>query len=168
MPRTALHSDDIKIEQKAPISTDKPRDRESDVVVAEKVVDAAWADEMLFNDEPVTIRLEPSTEKNAAKVFPVWVNGKGAEILSNGKWFEVGYLPVGQQITIKRKCLAVIAMAKIDTISTDKTEPEDVRPDRPNNVIGRITSAVHSFSVIEDRNPLGAAWLTEIRRRNFG
>jgi hypothetical protein len=39
--------------------------------------------------------------------------------------------------------------------------------ERPNNVALRFTSPVHSFSIIEDANPRGPAWVQELRRRNL-
>ena len=163
MARRELHSSDIKIEQKPDIS-DAPDEREEDVVVAQQLPKKAYLDELAFNEEPVTIRLEPNTDKNAATAFPVWVNGKGGEIFQNGHWLEIGYFPVGRPFITKRKYLAVIVGAKVDTLHTEVREPDS---ETPNNVIQRFTSAVHSFSVIEDANPRGAAWLQELRRRNF-
>jgi hypothetical protein len=161
MPRAALHSEDIKIEQKSDIVD--VLERKPEIVRADKI-DTDHADALAFAEEPVKIRLEPSTDKNAAGYFPIWVNGKGCEVLMNGAWREMAYLPVGQIITIKRKYLEVIVRAKIDTVHTEVKEPES---ETPHNVVRRFTSAVHSFSVIEDNNPRGAAWLTEIRRRNM-
>jgi len=163
MARRALHSSDIQIEQKDVISDD-PQEREPEIVVAQQLPNKDYLNELAFNEEPVTIRLEPSTDKNAATRFPVWVNGKGGEMFQNGQWQEIGYFPVGVNFITKRKYLAVIVGAKVDTLHTEVRESES---ETPNNVIQRFTSAVHSFSVIEDKNPRGAAWITELRRRNF-
>lgn len=163
MPRREIHTDDIKIEQKRPI-IGKPKEHEGEIVIGQQELDKNYADELKFMEEPVTIRLEPSAEKNAATAFPVWVNGKGAEVFQNGKWDEIGYLPVGRVLIVKRKVVEIIARAKVDTVHT-KVEDED--GERPKNVINRYTSAVHSFSIIEDRNPMGVPWLTELRRRNM-
>lgn len=163
MPRAALNSDDIKIEQKPSISDD-PAQYSGDIVKAEQVLAKEYADELAFNEEPVTIRLEPTAEKNAPASFPIWVNGRGCEVLINGKWLEMTYIPVGRIVTTKRKYVEVIIRAKIDTLMTEVSEPESEHPD---NKVKRFTSAVHSFSIIEDKNPAGIAWLTELRRRNF-
>jgi hypothetical protein len=37
----------------------------------------------------------------------------------------------------------------------------------PDNRVKRFTSPVSSFSIIDDRNPKGAAWVQELRRRNI-
>lgn len=154
-----VHSDDIKIEQKAPIGD--LEEFEGDVIEATNVINKDYADELVFNEEPVTIRIEPSSEKLAPRHFPVWVNGKGAEVFMNGRWLEMAYLPVGATVTIKRKYLAVIAMAKRDTIQTKVVKHDESEE----NLIERFTSAATSFSVIEDKNPKGSAWLSELRRR---
>lgn len=162
MARQELHSDTMKIEQKAPILD--PKTYEGDIVIGEKIGDAEYNDELAFNEEPVTIRLEPSSDRNAASCYPVWVNGKKAEVYQNGRWDEIGYLPVGRQLIVKRKVLEIIIRAKVDTIQTQILEQD---AERPNNMVTRSTSAVHSFSILEDRNPRGAAWATELRRRNL-
>ena len=167
MPRTKrkeLHSDDMgKIEQKRDIGDDnfhEPEIVEVDPALASK----DYLDELKFNEEPVTIRIEPSTDKNAGNVFPVWNNGIPAEVFERGQWRRIGWLPVGRPLIVKRKTVATMIMAKIDTIETQILDPTE---EKPNNVIRRFTSAVHSFSIMEDNNPKGAAWATELRRRNM-
>lgn len=162
MPRQELHSDTMPVEQMPPIADTSAYD--GDIILTEDVLKKEYADELAFNEEPVVIRIEPSSEKNAAGAFPVWVNGQPAQVFQQGQWREIGWLPVGQVLTVKRKVLEVIIRAKIDTIQT-KILDED--GERPNNVIQRFTSPVHSFSILEDRNPRGPAWVQELRRRNL-
>lgn len=164
MGRKELHSDSVKIEQKPTIIDQKKHEEEGDIILVDKPVNKEWLDELAFNEEPVTIRIEPSAEKHAAGAHPVWVNGKGAEVFQNGRWQEIGYLPVGRVLTIKRKYVAVLASAKFDNISTEVVE---VVNENPNNQIKRLTSRTVSFSVLEDKNPRGGAWLTELCRRNM-
>jgi hypothetical protein len=164
MARQELHSDKLPIEQRTMPETAAERDEGDVILVDRDVINKDYLEELKFNEEPVTIRLEPSSDVNAIAVFAVWVNGKGAEIFRNGRWYEVVYLPVGEPIVVKRKYLDVIARTKIDTIRTPTMEALSVNPDnRPR----RHTSAAQAFSVLEDRNPRGAAWLTELTRRNF-
>lgn len=162
MARQELHSDTIKIEQKPDVTDTSGYD--GDIVTGEKIGEKDYLDELAFMEEPVTIRLEPSSDKNAAMAFPLWVNGKGAEVFQRGRWDVIGYLPVGQVLITKRKYLEVIIRAKVDAVHTKILESDS---ERPNNAIQRFTSPVHSFSIIEDRNPKGAAWVQELRRRNL-
>lgn len=162
MGRQELHSDDVKIEQKAPILDHK--EYEGDIVLVDKPFNKDYLDELEFQEEPVTIILNPSAEKNAPTAFPVWVNGKGAEVFQNNQWMEIGYLPVGRPLTIKRKYIEVIIRAKLDAVTT---QHDDATVERPHNRINRSTSAVHSYSILEDKNPKGRAWAQEMIRRNL-
>lgn len=167
MPRHALaaeHIEDIKIDQPKALGEDLS-ERTGEIVRAEKI-DKAWVENLAFAEEPVTIRLEPSAEKNAARTAYVCVNGKNCEVLINGQWQEApqGHIPVGMELTIKRKYLAVLVGSKINTITTEHDAPG---AEFINNRTPRSTSAVFALSVIEDRNPKGIPWLTELRRRHF-
>ena len=167
MSRTAikeLHTDDIKIDQKPAISGN-PADRESEIINVDQIPNKDYLNELAFNDEPVTIRLEPSAEKNAPTAYLVAVNGKGCEVFQTGRWREILYMPVGVVLITKRKYVAVLAGAKFDSVQTDVGEAGSSEIVRNN--INRFTSAVTAFSIIEDKNPQGAAWLTELRRRNM-
>lgn len=164
MPRQELHSDTLpKVEQMPDISDD-PSQYDGDIVLTEDVLKKDYADALLFMEEPVTIRLEPSSDKNAATAFPVWCNGQKAQVFQGGRWDEIGYLPVGVPLIVKRKILEVIVRTKIDTVHTRVQEMDS---ERPNNVIQRFTSPVHSYSVLHDPNPRGPAWMQELRRRNL-
>jgi len=170
MPRQEIHTENTKVEQR-PINVDKALEqgRDPEIIQAgERVLeDQDWLDELKFNEEPVTIRLEPSADKNAASHHYVAVNGKGCEVWYENmkQWIETPYIPVGQMLIVKRKYVAVLVNAKIDTITTDVDTPSMV--EHVGNRERRFTSPVHSFSVIEDRNPAGAAWLSALRRRNM-
>lgn len=165
MPRE-LNSDDIKIEQKAPIDLDADLgDREGDIVLADTaVMEEEYLDKLKFMEEPVTVRLQQNAEKNAAMAFPFWNNGKPSEVFQNGRWQEVGYLPVGRPLIIKRKILEQIIRARVDSVTTEILNRES---DRPENRAVRFTSPVHSYSILKDDNPRGAAWATELMARNF-
>lgn len=164
--RQPLNTDDIKIEQKSALVGDKAiAERGGETIEAAPVgMKDDYIDQLAFNEEPVTIHIQPSADKNAANSIPVWVNGKGCECLINGQWIEHAYLPVNTKITLKRKYLEVLVRAKVDVVTT---EILDAQGERPENRINRFTSAVASFSVIEDKNPKGAEWLIELRRRNL-
>ena len=58
----------------------------------------------------------------------------------------------------------MIVGAKIDNLNTEVTDKE---AEHPVNKIKRFTSALHSFSVVEDKNPRGQAWLEDLLRRNM-
>lgn len=162
MARNELHSDSVKIEQRSQVNDLDSYD--GDVIIGEKIGNADYLAELSFMEEPVLIRMEPSSEPNAAGAVPVWCNGKGAEVFHNGRWNEITYLPVGHELTIRRKILEVLLRSKTDTVHTRII---DEHGDRPNNVVNRFTRSANSVSVIEDRNPRGRAWASEMIRRNI-
>lgn len=120
-------------------------------------VDQEYLDELAFYEEPVTIYINASTHKNAASIFENWSNGIGAEMLINGKWTIVRDLPVGQEITIKRKVVEQIIRARVVNV---QTVHEDATVASPRNQIVRTSSHVHSFSVIHDPSPRSREWMS--------
>lgn len=158
-----LRTEDIKIEQAEPI--ENAEDRVGQVVAGDDTIleDKVYTELLKMGDDPVTIMINPSNEENAPQSYPCWVNGKGAEVFLNGQWVIATYLPVGIELTTKRKYVEVLARAKTDNI---RTEHEGANVERPRNTVRRTTSAVANFTVIEDRNPRGPAWFAELRRRN--
>jgi hypothetical protein len=163
--RKEIHTSEIKVNQKDDISDD-PSLRETEIIKAETMPNKAWADEMEFNEEPVTIRISRSTEKNAPTSYPFWVQGKGCEVLMNGKWVEMIYIPVNTVVTTKRKYLAVMASAKFDNVTTDVGNPGD-GGDVVKNRVHRETSSAVTLSVIEDKNPRGHEWFTSLCRQQL-
>lgn len=106
-----------------------------------------YAKAIAFNEEVMTIRLEPSQEKFAPKIIDVHVNGR------------TEWIPVGKPIKIARKYVEILARAKPDSIQTNVIE--NIGED-PQNRVNRYTSAKHPFSVLHDPNPMGYEWLTRI------
>lgn len=165
MARQELNSGDVKVEQMPPIADIDAY--EGDIVLVDpeigKKASKALQAELAFMAEPVTIILQPSAEKNAATVFPIWVNGKPAEVFQRGRWEEIGYLPVGIKLIIRRCVLEVIIRAKVTSVTT----LFDKNAEQPDNKVGRFTSPVHSYSILEDANPRGPSWAAEMMRRNY-
>lgn len=166
MARQELHSSNVKVEQKPDLVGNQILER-SEIVDAteDELWNRSMLDALAFNEEPVTIRLEFGMQENPAKYLPVWCNGRPAELFINDRWVEYKHgIPIGENITVRRKIVAVIATTKIDHVSTDVIER---RGDNPINTERRRTSVAQSFSVIHDPNPAGHAWLTNLLRRNF-
>lgn len=165
MPKE-LHSDDIAVDQRAPVSADEAHDAGEIVLVDGKQMQMSrdYLDELKFMEEEVTIRLQPSIEKNAATTMPVWVNGRGAEVKINGRFVPMIYLPTGVTFTTKRKYVEPIIRAKIDRVETSHTEWNgDIKPD---NRVASFTAPLHSYSIIGD-TPKGHAWASEMMRRYY-
>jgi hypothetical protein len=158
-------SNDFPIDQKGAIDMDAEQIERGGVIehaTAEDIAENGRIAELAFQEEPVTIFIHPSSEKNPPLVVQLWVGGKGAEFFANGRWMEANCLPVNMPIITKRKYVEALAMAKMDTINTDVG---DATVEHPHNRLTRSTSASHVFSIIEDKNPRGAEWLRRIMSR---
>jgi hypothetical protein len=164
MARVELQTGTLRVEQGKPLPEDlserQPEIIEVDNIEAQSLKE--YADRLAFNEEPVTIRIEPSAEENAPDFHPVWVNGVGAEVMFQGRWVSFGFLRVGEVITTKRKYVEVLLRSKRSFVRTtfDYTPDGDTR-----NFTPRTTSQLMAVSIVKDTNPRGAAWATELVRR---
>lgn len=157
--RKEFHSDDTPIDQRESIDLNQEIDHEH-IIVADQPITSDYAKLLAFGEEPVTIRIEKSSEKFAPVVVDCWVNGKGAEVFMNGHWVVLGYLPVGREVITRRKYVEVLARSKIDNITTNVgTMGETER-----NMLDISTSSKAPFSVLEDRSPMGREWINRLMR----
>jgi len=156
-----MNTGDIPIPQKAVIET--RADLDDEIVIAPAHLQSDYQAALAEAEEPVTIRIERSGEKFAPRSIECWVNGKGAEVLINGRWVEVTWVPVGQPVTLKRKYVEVLARSCVETVETNILERDG---DDPRNLISRSTSSRAPLSVIEDKNPNSAQWLRNLMQLN--
>lgn len=106
-----------------------------------------YAKSLAFNEEPVTVMVHESPDENAAPLVDVYVNGV------------VQFFPRGEPVTCKRKYVEGLVRAKPVAVSTDVRERNS---ENPQNIVHRRSALRYPFSVIEDKNPNGAAWLRKI------
>lgn len=151
-----IHSSDTPIQQKAPVETDE--DRQTVVTAPQDALDKDYQSALAFNEQPVTIRLERSGQRHAPMWVEVFCNGKPAEWFLNGRWVEARFLPVGVPVTTKRKYVEILARSKVDEVTTQVQKLED----HERNLVNRLTSAFAPFSVLEDKDPRGAEWLSRL------
>lgn len=105
-----------------------------------------WYDEMAFANEMVTVRVHPTTDKNAHPLPEVFVNGR------------VQRFPRGEEITVRRCFVERLARAMATTFGNIKIKG----PDGEDKYVYPGSSAeVYPFTVIGD-TPKGEAWLKGI------
>lgn len=160
-PPAEISSSDVKIDQK-PTIVDR-EDTDSEIVIAPEVLNRDYQEALKFMEDPITIVVTRSSEKYAPHVIDCWVNGKGAEVLMNGKWVETRAIPVGMPVTTKRKYAEVLLRSKTDTVNTKVHKREDSEV----NEVERYTSARAPLQVLKDANPKGTAWMMDMARLNF-
>lgn len=137
---------------------------ENIIEVDEEALQKEYAEKLAFNEEPITILINPSNEKFPAPCIDCWVNGRGAEVWMNGRWTVTGAIPVGMEVITKRKYAELIMRAKRENA---QTRHEDANVEKPRNFLDRNVARAHAVNVIEDRNPKGTAWLSNVMRGRY-
>ena len=160
-----VHTADTPVPQRADVDLDAPIIHTEGIpnnIITDINDVSSYASSLAFMEEPVTIRLEENSRSDFPETHaPCAVNGKGAEVLVNGSWISATWLPMGVDLTVKRKYVEVLARSRTENV---RTKHEDANVERPQNRVERRSSANYPMSVIEDRNPRGAAWLSGILR----
>lgn len=158
--RREVHTGDLAIAEAPDADINA---RSETIIPVDKPLEADYAKDLAFMEEPIMIRIEPSDEENAPIVVDCWVNGKGAEVLDTltGKFMEINCLPIGSPITTKRKYVEVLARSREERVSTQETNP---RPGSGEDgwKLRRNMRRKAVFSVLSDPNPAGRAWLTRL------
>lgn len=114
---------------------------------------------LAFAEEPITVLIAKQNDRNASSVVECWNNGRGAEVLINGKWRESGWLPCDMEVTTKRKYVEILLRSKNTGYTTTHSNPG---AEYIQNKAVPTTTLRNQLSVIEDKNPLGRAWLSSI------
>src|SRR6267154_987667 len=75
--------------------------------------DAELVQNLAFMEEPVTLRISASSGNKGVPESHVYVavQGRGAEVMMNGKWCEITWLPIDVNLITKRKYVEVLARA---------------------------------------------------------
>lgn len=160
-----INTADLPIEQKKDIDLDSPIIHGEALANVAGDVDHAkdYLATLQFNEDPVTIIINENGRQTdyPETHVPVQVQGKGAEVLINGRWVSICWLPIGQELTTKRKYLEALLRSKSESINT---QHEDATVERPRNILRRANTSNYPVQVLEDRNPLGREWLSGLMR----
>lgn len=159
-PQREFHTADIRV---ADVPDADIENRGEIIFPVDKPINKEYLAELAFYEDEMTIRIEPSNEENAPLVVDCWVQGKGAEVKDprTGKFVQLNCLPIGQPITTKRKYVEVLARSLSDRYSS-KQEIEHPEPGQDGYRLRGQAARRVVFSVIQDANPKGAAWLTQV------
>ena len=157
------HSTDHAVDQFPDMDITDGITRDAGIVVAREDVESDFVRDLRFNEDAVTIILHENSRTDSPETHVMCsVNGKGAEVLVNGKWMEMLYLPVGVELTTKRKYVERFLQSKTDAV---RTVHDDTNVEKPRNMVNRSSSARYPLSVLNDPNPSrGGAWLAQMSR----
>jgi hypothetical protein len=107
-----------------------------------------WFDEMAFMNEMVTVRIHPSTDRNAHPLPDVYVNGR------------VQRFPRGEELSVRRCFVEVLARSRLTTFDNQKVKGPD---GEDKYIYPAHTAEVYPFTVIND-SAKGEAWLKSVLR----
>ena len=148
--RKELSTTDMQVGQESQIvlpTGDLIRPDEPEIMIPDGPTIDEYAKQLAFNEELVTVMVHETAEENAAPLVDVYVNGSAQFFIR------------GEPVTCKRKYVEGLVRAKPTAISTDVRERNS---ENPQNVINRRSALRYPFSVIEDKNPNGGAWLRKV------
>ena len=118
------------------------------VISSDRPVDMEKVAMLAFMEEPMTIRMATTTDKNAAQVFELQVNSK----------YE--FFRRGETKTLKRYFVDRLCRLK-QTIYTQK---EVINAEGIKDILNiPHTALLYDFSVVRDDNPRGADWLAHVQ-----
>lgn len=148
--RKEIDTNDMQIGQESELvlpTGNVIRPEEPEIMIPDGPTIDDYAKQLAFNEELVTVMVHESNSENEAPLVDVYVNGVAQ------------FFPRGEAVTCKRKYVEGLARAKPTAISTDVRERNS---ENPQNIINRRSALRYPFSVIEDRNPNGSAWLRKV------
>lgn len=121
----------------------------------------AYKDALAFNEEAITLLIaDTGSQSEYPETFvQCSVNGKPAEVMINGGWQPIGWLPIGVEFITRRKYVEVLARAKPETV---RTEHDDATVKNPRNMLKRSTRQAYPMSILRDDNPRGREWFARI------
>ncbi|UOF76810.1 hypothetical protein [Caudoviricetes sp.] len=150
-PRNSDHTDATEVAQRPdlliPTSGAIERPDADEIIIADPVEVDEYAAELQFLEEPVKIVVHDSTDKNATNIIDLYSNGRPQRLIR------------GEEVWVKRKYVEILANSRVTSYQT----PIDRNSD--NQRINSHSALTYPFSVLEDKNPKGRAWLKALLGR---
>lgn len=107
-----------------------------------------YVKELAFMEEEVTVMVNETNDENEIPMVDIYVNGR------------VQYFPRGVAVKCRRKFLEGLVRSKPVNVRCQAVVPGAGQ--EPVNKVSRTTAIKYPFTVIEDKNPNGNAWLRKI------
>ena len=130
-----------------PFSVDDIGINPGDIEIVDRVLTADKAETEMFMAEKITIIVQDSSDENDHEIVETWVNGRVQRFLR------------GQAQLVKRCYVEALARAKRTTF---KQTLDERNGEQSFNQMRPHHSLAYPFTVLEDRNPKGQAWLRSV------
>ena len=162
MARTDRHSEDSPLSQPPEIDisdldedldTRRPEIIMADAEMLKERAKLDYVDQLAFNEELVGICLYRGSEEFSLDAVTVSVQGRQVSI------------PVEQNVLVRRKYLELLIRAQTHTVKTVVIKPpEGSDSAEVQNKIIPSRKGAYAFTVTQEKNPRGQAWLDGLRR----
>ena len=130
-----------------PISVDDIGVNPGDIEIVDRVLTADKAETEMFMAEKIMVIVQDSSDDNDHEIVETWVNGRVQRFMR------------GQAQLVKRCYVEALARAKRTTFKQtldERAGEQSFNQRRPHH------SLAYPFTVLEDRNPKGQAWLRSV------
>ena len=118
-------------------------------IVGERVMDSEKMQMMAFMNEPVTVRVATTGDKQAEQIFELTIHGK-TEVFKRG-----------ETKTVPRNFAALLLRLK----TTNYVQREVMSADGARQYVhDPVTALKYDFSMVRDDNPLGKSWMESLLR----
>lgn len=131
----------------SPISVDDIGVNPGDIEIVDRVLTADKAETEMFMAEKIMVIVQDSSDDNDHEIVETWVNGRVQRFMR------------GQAQLVKRCYVEALARAKRTTFKQtldERAGEQSFNQMRPHH------SLAYPFTVLEDRNPKGQAWLRSV------
>lgn len=159
--RKEVHNSDFPLEQPRDILLPESGEiiHDANIVAMEK----QFFDDLAFNEEPVTILIDQPIGDFSPQTQDCWCNGKPPELFINGKWYPKAAIPLGIEVTTKRKYVEIMLRAKPYNVRTSHDQQTESNPN-PENYVKRTASRAVNMSIIGDTSSKAREWQQRIMR----
>lgn len=147
MARGRINTENEYLGKESPFNINEIGDGPLDIEVVDRVLTSDKAEQERFMNEIVTIMVHDSTDDNAEPLIPVGINGR------------MQYFARGVPQDVRRCYVERLARAKKTSYTQDLDERKG---EAIYNTMRPHHALKYPFSVVNDPNPLGAAWLRNL------
>ena len=159
--RKEVHNSQFEMEKPKDIVLQDGVQIEHDANIA--AMEKQYFDDLAFNEEPVTILIDQPPGDFAQATQDVWCNGEMPELLINNKWYRKCAIPLGVEVTTKRKYVEILMRAKPYTVRTSYDPQTESNPS-PENYVKRTPNRAVNMSIIGDTSSRAREWQQRIMR----
>lgn len=135
------------------LDADLDEQRVDKIETVNDMPDTAYADELAFAEDILTVVLHKGRERFAPDFVPVGCNDERM------RWY-----PVNTEVKMKRKYVEILARSSQMDVRTRSFKIEEDEAANTVNEVVRSLSSLYPLTVVHDPSPKGRAWFEIVMR----